>query len=69
MKRLTILVLLLTSISMGCLGTVNPSADMPKKPARPPLDVEQQEDGGMCLDKQDTYLLFDYILRLEEGYK
>ena len=45
------------------------SSQMPPKPAKPSLDIEQREDGGVCLDKEDTYLLFDYILQLEEGYK
>ena len=57
--------LLLLSISAGCVLPTCPT--MPIKPAKPTLEIEQV-DGGICLDRYNTYLLLDYIWQLEEGY-
>jgi len=34
-------------------------------PVRPSLDVQQQENGGICLDREDTKELLLYIMQLE----
>ncbi len=67
MKRLIILVWLLLTISglTGCLT----SQTLPPKPVRPTLEIEQRSDGGICLDKENTFKLLDYIWQLEEGYE
>jgi hypothetical protein len=47
----------------GCLQT------NPIKPTKPVLTIYPQQDGGMCLDRQNTKELGEYILNLEQGYK
>lgn len=48
---------------MGCLQTNQ------IKPTKPSLVIQMQIDGGICLDKQNTKELGEYILNLEQGYK
>ena len=69
MKRLTIPVLLWIIISLTACQGMMARSEMPIMPTKPPLKIEQRKNGGICLDKENTYLLYDYILRLEEGYK
>lgn len=38
------------------------------KPTKPTLQVQSQTDGGICLDRQNTLKLGNYILELEKGY-
>jgi hypothetical protein len=56
----TILPLGLTVILVGC----NPV--LVKRPTKPTLQVQTQNDGGICLSKDDTKLLGIYILELEK---
>jgi hypothetical protein len=39
------------------------------KPTKPTLQISKQVDGGICLDRQNTKELGEYILNLEQGYK
>lgn len=39
------------------------------KPTKPSLVIQKQQDGGICLDRQNTKELGEYILNLEQGYK
>lgn len=48
---------------MGC-HQINPI-----KPTKPNLMVNKQPNGGMCLDKENTKALGNYILELERGYQ
>ncbi len=65
MKLALILVVLSVTIS-GCVT----SHAMPPKPTKPTLEIMTNPDDpqGICLDAENTYLLLDYIWRLEEGY-
>lgn len=56
-------VILFLSLSACSTGT------MPSKPPRPNLDVIERDQGGICLDRQDTGELLHYIRDLERGYK
>lgn len=69
MKRIVIPLVLLMSISLaGCITT---QSQMPTKPTKPTLEMQENPDDpkGICLDRDDTYLLLDYIWKLEEGYE
>lgn len=37
----------------------------PPSPAKPTLNIIQMPDGGMCMDKNNTELLGEYIMQLE----
>ena len=69
MKQLKIpaLCLALSLLVAGCLPT---KQVMPKQPVKPTLEVMENpiDKRGICLDADNTYLLLDYIWRLEEGY-
>jgi len=72
MLLLKILAMLLISILMaGCLQMGKTSPQLPPKPTKPEIQTEAHPtcDRGICLDGDNTYLLLDYIWRLEEGYK
>lgn len=44
--------------------------EMPLKPTTPVLEsIEENEEGGICIDKQDTKDLLHYIDELERGYE
>ncbi len=63
------LVLTLALLSVTISGCVTSQA-MPPKPTKPTLEIMTNPDDphGICLDAENTYLLLDYIWRLEEGY-
>jgi hypothetical protein len=48
----------------GCIGS-----QMPPKPTKPTIDILPRDGGGMCLDRENTIRLGDYILQLESGYE
>ena len=52
------LTVLMMTLLVGC-RTISP------KPTKPVIKMEQTDDGGMCLDKENTRRLSDYIFRLE----
>ncbi len=63
------LVLTLALLSVTISGCVTSQA-MPPKPTKPTLEVMENpaDPHGICLDAENTYLLLDYIWKLEEGY-
>lgn len=68
MHRLILTALLLIILATpGCLTTGTTA--MPPKPIKPTLEFTAGPDNGICLDGENTYLLLDYIWRLEEGYE
>ncbi len=64
--KLVLTLALLSVIISGCVT----SQAMPQKPTKPTLEIVTNPDDpqGICLDAENTYLLLDYIWRLEEGY-
>ena len=66
-KQWIILVIALPIIlvAVGCATCPK----MPLKPVKPSLTTEIRPDGGICLDRDNTMLLLDYLWRLEEGYE
>ncbi len=62
----TLLVLLLITLA-GCCTTKG----MPPQPIKPTLEVWEwvDEEGGMCIDKDNTDKLLKYLKELEQGYK
>ena len=65
MLRRTILLALLTLIlAAGCAAT---QATMPQRPAKPVITAVEHE-GLVCFDRDDAYLLYLYIIELEDGY-
>ena len=63
MRRL-ILPALLLLILAGCATT---QATMPQRPAKPAITATEHE-GMVCFSRDDAYLLYLYIIELEEGY-
>lgn len=62
-RRLALIALLLTLVLSGCAG----SNSRPPLPIRPTLEsLTVQNDGGICLDRQDAGELLLYIDQLEE---
>ena len=53
------LTVLMMTLLVGC-RTISPP-----RPTKPTIEMEKQSDGGMCLDKENTRRLSDYIFRLE----
>jgi hypothetical protein len=51
-------------LAAGCATTQSP---MPPRPAKPVITAVEHE-GMVCFDRGDAYLLFLYIVELEEGY-
>jgi hypothetical protein len=47
---------------MGCLQATQQKTI---KPTKPKLTIIKREDGGMCLNKEDTSKLGTYIIELE----
>ena len=66
-RKLTWLLLILLLLSSACLSARDQQtqeAILPL-PVRPSLEVQVQENGGICLDKQDTLELLLYSQELE----
>ena len=63
-RKLTWLLLILLLLSSACSTGRDQRAILPL-PVRPSLEVQVQEDGGICLDKQDTLELLLYLQELE----
>lgn len=63
-RKLTWLLLILLLLSSACLSARDQQTTQPL-PVRPSLEVQVQEDGGICLDKQDTLELLLYLQELE----
>ena len=63
-RKLIWLLLILLLLSSACLSARDQQTIQPL-PVRPSLDVQVQEDGGICLDKQDTLELLLYLQELE----
>ena len=66
-RKLIQLLLILLLLSSGCsTGSLQRTqeAQVPL-PVRPSLDVQVQDGGGICLDKQDTLELLLYLQELE----
>ena len=53
------LTVLMMTLLVGCRTT------LPPRPTKPTIEMEKQSDGGVCLDKENTRRLSDYIFRLE----
>jgi len=53
------LTILMMTLLVGCRTT------LPPKPTKPVIKMEQTDDGGVCLDRESTRRLADYIFRLE----
>ena len=66
-RKLTWLLLILLVLSSGCLSARDQQMQeaTPPLPVRPSLEVQVQEDGGICLDKHDTLELLLYLQELE----
>ena len=64
LRRLTLLLLSTLIFAAGCATT---QATMPPRPAKPVITAVEHE-GMVCFDRGDAYLLFLYIVELEEGY-
>lgn len=61
---------MLTSLA-GCSliqSVAQTTCQMPPLPTKPTLDVIQNADGGMTLNRDDTEELGIYILELERGF-
>jgi len=67
-RLLMILVVLFGITLAGCVTT---SQQMPKQPAKPILEIQANpiDPKGICLDRDNTYLLLDYLWQLQEGYE
>lgn len=63
--KLTWLLLILLVLSSACSPG---SRSLGLRPVTPILDVQVQENGGICLDKEDTLRLLRYLQELERGY-
>lgn len=63
-RKLTWLLLILLLLSSACLSARD-QRTIHQLPVRPSLEVQVQEDGGICLDKQDTLELLLYLQELE----
>lgn len=66
--KLTWLLLILLVLSSACSvarGHQMQEVQEAILPVRPILDVQVQENGGICLDKEDTKELLLYIMQLE----
>ena len=66
-RKLIWLLLILLLLSSACSSVRDQrtqEAILPL-PVRPSLEVQVQEDGGICLDKQDTLELLLYLQELE----
>ena len=66
----TALKMILLSISVtslvGCQAlTTN---EMPDKPTRPTITSVSEQDGNVCLARDDMSALLSYIIELESGY-
>lgn len=64
MRRLKVLIVLFVLILTACTTTTGRI-----KPIRPHLEIIMFQDGGICLDRENTLKLFQYILELEKGYE
>lgn len=64
LRRLTLLLLSTLILAEGCATT---QATMPPRPAKPVIRAVEHE-GMVCFDEADAYLLYLYIIELEEGY-
>ena len=70
-RKLTWLLLILLLLSSACSSAKPGARDQQMQeailplPVRPSLEVQVQEDGGICLDKQDTLELLLYSQELE----
>ena len=53
------LTILMMTLLVGCRTT------LPPRPTKPTIEMEKQSDGGVCLDRENTGRLADYIFRLE----
>jgi hypothetical protein len=51
-------------LAAGCAAT---QATMPQRPAKPVITAVEHE-GMVCFDRDDAYLLYLYIIELEDGY-
>jgi len=70
MKRIVTRIGLLLGISAAIAGCAA-NCHLPPKPPRPHLIVQPnpRSPGGICLDRENTEKLLDYIYSLEEGYE
>lgn len=64
MLRRMILLALSTLILAGCATT---QATMPQRPVKPVIMAVEHES-MVCFSRDDAYLLYLYIIELEEGY-
>lgn len=64
-----ILVVLFGVILSGCVTVkIDRGPEVPTKPSKPELEVEEREGGGICLDEDNTEKFMEYIYRLEDRY-
>lgn len=66
MLRRLILPVLLIIILAGCATT---QAEPLRTPPTKPVIKAKVENGQVCFSEEDAYLLYLYILDLEEGYE
>lgn len=65
MRLVKILLVLSMLISAGCAAT---QAATPQRPTKPMIQAVEH-DGLVCFSEDDAYLLYLYILDLEEIYE
>ena len=63
-RKLIQLLMILLVLSSACSSARVQQTILPL-PVRPSLEVQVQEDGGICLDKHDTLELLLYLQELE----
>lgn len=62
---LLLILLVLSSVCLACSAGKQEIQEVVPAPIRPVLDVQVQEDGGICLDRHDTLELLLYLQELE----
>ena len=60
-------ILLVLSMLISAAGCAATQAATPQRPTKPVITAEEH-DGMVCFSEDDAYLLYLYILDLEEEY-
>ena len=61
------ILLSICAMSLAGCGTLTTS-EMPNKPTRPTITSVTEQDGNVCLARDDMSALLGYIIELESGY-
>ena len=64
---LKMILLSICVMSLAGCGTLTQS-EMPSKPTRPTITIVNEQDGNVCLARDDMSALLSYIIELESGY-